>query len=81
MEKELNMAKQFSKKFNTLGELAEIIKSLPKEVQNQKVLFGDVMGDKERDAYPVDEIGTIKDACYIATWDENKLPRGSVMLF
>lgn len=75
------MAKQFNQSFSTYGELAAIILSLPKEVQDSEVMFGDVRGDDERDAFSVSEIGTVDDANYIDQADETKVKRGTVMLF
>lgn len=79
------MAKKFSKSFSSWRELADIILSLPPEVQKQRVMFGDVRGDKERDTFSVNEIGTVNDKrLYInqsSQQEEDYVKPGTVMLF
>lgn len=75
------MEKPISIRFETYGELAKAIMSLPPEMQDKPVMFGDMRGDNEREAFSVDEIGTVADANYIQHWDDEKVKPGTLMLF
>lgn len=77
--------REFSWTFANWRELATLIAALPEDVKNQPVMFGDVRGDNERDAFAVNEIGTVNDKnLYInqsSQQEEDYVKPGTVMLF